>query len=432
MNGGGVLGGLVPSLDQPLLRVPAERLSVTTVQANRRVEKELAAILDECKLLGEHGAIGAEQAHGQLGELVRRLHGLKRKIEEGRTEQAEHEQRCRARLDYLGLCESGTVLQGDVLMEHAVEVSALESADLPVQTSRTARLVCEYLFRAGFNQTAEALVAAAGIAGLVDANMHAQAREIGTALLRGECSTALVWVSEHRARLRRHHSGLEFGLRQQEFIELVRRAERPAAIAYARAHFPAHAKSQMQQIQRAMATTAFPHAETAATAYPALFADSAWAGLQQQFLREHRLLHCASEQPRLLVGLSAGLAALRNPACTASDDDEDDADADATPPTRGGADPCPACSSREMRALGARLPYAHHTRSSLICALTGARMHENNPPYALPNGRLVSASALEQLPSSLGVSSSELSLVVDPRTGECFRRSEVRKVYILS
>mmetsp|Transcript_44583 Transcript_44583/g.103042 ORF Transcript_44583/g.103042 Transcript_44583/m.103042 type:complete len:123 (+) Transcript_44583:112-480(+) len=119
-------------------------------------------------------------------------------------------------------------------------------------------------------------------------------------------------------------------------------------------------------------------------------------------------------------------------ACTASDDDEDDADADATPPTRGGADPCPACSSREMRALGARLPYAHHTRSSLICALTGARMHENNPPYALPNGRLVSASALEQLPSSLGVSSSELSLVVDPRTGECFRRSEVRKVYILS
>ena len=218
----------------------------------------------------------------------------------------------------------------------------------------------------------------------------------------------------------------------------MRASERGRAIAYARAHFPAHSAAHMALIQRAMATTAFASAPVASAAYAPLFAESAWAALEARFVREHRLLNCAPERPPLLLALSAGLAALRNATCVEGGGGGDDhADADEEPDGAGldagvrrrreRASRCPACS-RHLRPLAARLPCAHHTRSALLCELTGARMDEANPPYALPNGRVVSAAALGGLGDSLP---SPSSLVLDARTGERFARANVRKVFIV-
>lgn len=91
--------------------------------------------------------------------------------------------------------------------------------------------------------------------------------------------------ADNRSRLAKSKSGLEFKLRLQQFIELVRAgpAQRAAAIAHARAHLApwvtgtaATAPQQQQQhlleLQRAVATLAFPAAaRERVPAYRALF-----------------------------------------------------------------------------------------------------------------------------------------------------------------
>lgn len=222
----------------------------------------------------------------------------------------------------------------------------------------------------------------------------------------------------------------------------MRAGERGAAICYARAHFPAHAASHMPQIQQAMATTAFATVAGASRAYSRLFDEAAWTSLERQFAREHRALNCAPERPPLLLALGAGLSALRNEACDdcqAGDDDEEELE-DAEPDgdgararacERAGARPCPACSA-ELRPLCARLPRAHHTRSSLLCALSGAPMDEDNPPYALPSGRLISARALRGAIDSSGRGREDPEPGESgPRSGERFHPADVRKVFIV-
>ena len=46
---------------------------------------------------------------------------------------------------------------------------------------------------------------------------------------------------------------------------------------------------------------------------------------------------------------------------------------------------CPVCS-KHFNELGKTLPFAHHSQSYLICALSGEPMNEHNPPLVLPNG----------------------------------------------
>jgi macrophage erythroblast attacher len=49
------------------------------------------------------------------------------------------------------------------------------------------------------------------------------ARRVVEALQQHDCSVALAWCDENRGRLRKIKSSLEFKLRLQEFLELVRK-----------------------------------------------------------------------------------------------------------------------------------------------------------------------------------------------------------------
>ncbi|KAJ1485277.1 hypothetical protein T484DRAFT_1794189 [Baffinella frigidus] len=106
--------------------------------------------------------------------------------------------------------------------------------------------------------------------------------------------------------------------------------------------------------------------------------------------------------------------------------------------------------------MAAKLPLANRLRSLLVCPITGQVMDEQNPPLALPNGRVYSSSALlemagarerevldEQppplaLPNGGVCSSSALLEMAGARegqieciaTGETFDFSDLRKVFI--
>jgi macrophage erythroblast attacher len=50
-----------------------------------------------------------------------------------------------------------------------------------------------------------------------------------------------------------------------------------------------------------------------------------------------------------------------------------------------------------MRKLGQKLPFSHHTQTCIQCKVTGEMMNENNQPLFLPTGFVVSERALDRI-----------------------------------
>lgn len=58
---------------------------------------------------------------------------------------------------------------------------------------------------------------------LCDMHIFADVRDVIQSLKQHDCSAALAWCAENRSRLKKIKSSLEFKLRLQEFLELVRK-----------------------------------------------------------------------------------------------------------------------------------------------------------------------------------------------------------------
>jgi hypothetical protein len=77
----------------------------------------------------------------------------------------------------------------------------------------------------------------------------------------------------------------------------------------------------------------------------------------------------------LALGLSAGLASLKLPACY----DQTQRNVD-----------CPVCDTDGLGILAKEVPWSHHVNSVIVCRITGKIMDEDNPPLCLPNGQVYS------------------------------------------
>jgi macrophage erythroblast attacher len=146
-----------------------------------------------------------------LDQLVTRLQGLKRKLADvGRAERDEAA-RCRARLEHLAAL--GAPARG---------------ATVAWNRPRLDRILVDHLLRSGCHESASALAGAAGIRDLCELSVFGGARRVADALRSRDAAPALAWCGEQRARLKKAKSPLEFKLRLQEFIELLRKARRSA------------------------------------------------------------------------------------------------------------------------------------------------------------------------------------------------------------
>ena len=83
-------------------------------------------------------------------------------------------------------------------------------------------------------------------------------REIEKSLENHDTSKCLMWCQENRSKLRKQKSTMEFNLRVQDFIELVRSDKRLDAVKYARKHFASVEMDYASLIQQCMALLAFP------------------------------------------------------------------------------------------------------------------------------------------------------------------------------
>ena len=409
--------------DQPLLRLPHELVKRNLRNTQRYLEREKDYILPALKDAANASLSSKqtpEQTAASLDAMITRMQTFKRKLEELNNEEDSLHDHTSKRIRHL---------------QDLYDINSLTDVKY-YQWSRTPldRLTVDYLLPSGFSQTAASLAEAKQISHLIDLDTFTSCHKIATSLDSGETKEALRWIQENKNSLKKliqapyKTTTLEFELRLQQFIELVRDGKIIQAKEHAESHLAPHAASRSEHFMHAAGLLAQP-SNTPAEPYKTLFSAARWPYLSGLFIETHHTLLSLPVQPLLHVALSAGLSALKTPACHSQYNP-------ASSSTPGHAriatntSLCPICSM-ELNDLARNVPYAHHTTSSV----------EENP-VVLPNARIYGRARLEELQrklamAGLGVTAGEEveigkdGNVVDPTTGERFSWQEVRKVYIM-
>jgi len=294
-------------------------------------------------------------------------------------------------------------------VDHLKEHDSLNQAVVTEwKKSRLDRLLVEYLLRTGCYNTATKLAASRGIEGLTNLDVFLVAREVEQSLAARDTTKCLAWCHDNKSKLRKLNSSLEFNVRMQEFIELIKGDRRIDAIRHARKHFTGQDTGHLPSIQRCMALIAFP--DTEVSPYKDLLSGSRWDDLISQFRGENLKLYQLSSQSAFSVVLQSGLSALKTPHCYRG--------------STGHNPDCPVCL-RSLNSLASPLPYAHCSQSRLVCHISGEQLNENNQPLMLPNGYVYGQKALQnQADDNNGI-------ITCPRSRQTFNINEAEKVFVM-
>ncbi|KAG0245563.1 CTLH/CRA C-terminal to lish motif domain-containing protein [Mortierella sp. GBAus27b] len=385
------------SLEHPFIKIPVEKLKSSLRTSQKHIEKEIANLTDKVAEISKKSAQGSmdpTQVEAALETIVNRLGTLKRKLKDTRADEALYSHRTKVRLQHL---------------QDFTSISTLDSDEYARWSRvRLNRIVIDYLLREGFRETASLLAKSEHIEDLVDIELFAQSAKVEQALARQSCTECLQWCKENNSSLKKIKSTLEFSLREQEFIELVRERRTPEAIAYAKKYLTPWQETHMREISHVMGLLAFS-SNTNCYPYKRLYDKSRWNDLITLFRSNNFALQFFTPEPLLNVTLQAGLAALKTPMCYQPDNRNIY---------------CPVCDPETLGALAAELPLSHHFNSSIVCRISGQIMNEDNLPMALPNGYVYSHKALTEMARLNN------GRVTCPRTNMVYDITQIKKVFI--
>ncbi|WFC96796.1 GID complex subunit containing RING finger motif [Malassezia brasiliensis] len=438
-------------IEQPLLRVPVDEMRMQLKTQQRLWERDYAYCTGVLQAHAD-GAHAEQVPHDteRVQDALQRLRTLRDRLAELQRRAQHLLQDTQARAEYLGAVYSLD------LASHAFEEWCLV---------RLNRMVIDYMLRRGAFASAEALAAQQRLAPLVDLPVFAQIRKVEVSLVPDDgagdapsCATALAWCSENKVALRKAQSTLELELRVQEYVEMVRDrtpASLRAAARYARKYLvpwlgaapapgddaregpPAAARTL---VSRAMGLLAVP---PGSWPYRDLYDPQRWRRLRDAFRAIALQVYDLPPTPLLHVALSAGLSALKTHACGSAPGKDvamvptgglpsagsslflaDSLEPDCPSQTDDRHPDCPVCYTRQLGTLAREVPFSHQGQSRLVCRITGRQMNDTNPPLCLPNGRVYSEAALQQLAAD----SADRSTVTCPRTGARFPLAACRKL----
>lgn len=398
-------------LDQPLLRLPSELLRKNFRSAHFTIEKDTSALktlLKDSATAAVSGRATQQDVLRSLDSMLARMRGVKRKLATCADDEARLHAHAAARIAHLDELYAMTSVD-DVKYE-------------AWSRKRLDRLLADYLLRHGYNESAKELAQQRGMENLVDMDTFVAMSRIRDALVKGSVTEALAWCTDNKKELRKMESKLEFMLRFQQYIELVRTqssSKLTEAIAHAKKHLIPFRAAFPREVQQACGLLAFPPSSPASAAYADLYKPSRWTDLADLFTTTHNNLLALPAVPLLHVALSSGLSALKTPACHAHSSSSDSASASSDPAAAVastlGHGVCPICST-ELNELARNVPYAHHTKS-----------HVEHDLRLLPNGCVYGKDRLELQAKKGGLSADH---VKDLRTGEVFTTDSLKKVFI--
>ncbi|KAF1935802.1 protein FYV10 [Clathrospora elynae] len=417
-------------LEQPLLRMPYELSRRNFKNAQRVIEHSTTTLTSSLTATTKAASnlAAADTTLGSLDTMISKMQGLKRKLDNLHEEEARIHRSAKARLHHL---------QDLYQVQSLVDVKYDEWS-----RTRLSRLLVDYLLREGYAESAAHLAQSKGITELVDVDAFVACQKIETSLREGMSSgLALEWCKEHGKELKKGGSMLEFELRLQQYIELVRQGHQAGVsgmeglemeddgmngvsigggvggetkLVEARAHAKKYLSmnGDFELMRRAAGMLAYrPWDEV--EPYASLYSPLRWTYLADIFISTHHNLYSLPSRPLLHIALSAGLSALKTPACHSA---YTSSSANASSSTTS---VCPICST-ELNELARNVPYAHHTKSIV-----------EDAPVVLPNGRIYGSEKLRMFNEKVGTEAGWIRDPVGGLTGEKWKDSEVRKVYVM-
>ncbi|CAH0721040.1 unnamed protein product, partial [Brenthis ino] len=391
----------IKSLEHPTLKVPYEIFNKRYRNAQRVLDveaRQVASSVSDIDTVTKKGATAAE-IDSLLGGMVEKLTTMKRKASEAITEEVQAAFVCKKRLEHLK--EQAEALADPNAPQAKTQMNQWRKVRLD-------RMLVDYFLRNGYYDSANKLADARDLRDLTNVDIYMAAAEVERELAARRTARCLQWCADNRSKLRKLNSTMEFNIRIQEFIELVREDKRLEAVRYAKKHFSAYEEGQLEDIQHCMGMLAFPK-DTEVEPYKSLLSPSRWPALVVQFRVSHaRLLHPA-RLAALPAALQLGLAALNTPQCAG--------------PGAARAPACPACAP-PLDALAATLPHAHCSHSRLLCRISRLPLNEHNHPMVLPNGQVYGEKALKEMVKEHGS-------IICPKTKEVFSMDRVEKVYVM-
>ncbi|KAI1854499.1 hypothetical protein JX265_007632 [Neoarthrinium moseri] len=396
--------------DHPLLRIPLELLRKNFRSAHFELEKDKKNVVETLKETATRAVNNepppTEDVLKSLDAIIARMRGVKRKL----AASADEEQR-------LYRHETARV-------RHLAEIYAMHTTDDVKyevwSRTRLDRMLVDYMLRQGYGDSAQSLARERGIEDLVDVKTFEQMAQIRDSLRNGSVTEALAWCTagDTKKELRKMDSNLEFMLRYQQYIELVRPytpAKLSEAIKHAQRFLHPYRETHAAEVRQACGLLAVPpHRAASYPAYAALYAPQRWEALAELFVATHNRLLSLPSIPLLHLALTSGLSALKTPACHSAEGAHRQS-AEGRANVASLASVCPVCS-RELNDLARSVPYAHHTTS-----------HVEHDLVLLPNGRAYGRERLDDYARKAGLLDGQ---VKDLRTGEVFSEERLKKVYI--
>lgn len=417
-------------LDQPLLRMPYNLSRQTFKSAQRTLEHQTTNLTANLTSITKASmkTESPERTLHDLDSMINKMQTLKRKLEGLHDEEMRLNRASKARVQHL---------------QDLYDVKSLVDVKYEDWSrTRLSRLLVDHLLRNGYSESATHLAQSKGIEELVDVDAFVACHKIEKSLREGRNTTpALNWCKENGQTLKKMGGNLEFELRLQQYIELVRQGHEGSRdvdtnmdeggedygggvlmnrtaglqkLAEARIHAKKFLTTtgDTEIIQRAAGLLAYKPWDNVEP-YISLYSPTRWAHLADIFVTTHHTLYSLPSRPLLHIALSAGLSALKTPSCHSA---YTSSSANANSSTTA---VCPICST-ELNELARNVPYAHHTKSIV-----------ESDPVVLPNGRIYGRGRLESYNEKIGTAD---GWVVDPVGGvnsDPYRESEVRKVFIM-
>ncbi|KAK4158422.1 CTLH/CRA C-terminal to lish motif domain-containing protein [Chaetomidium leptoderma] len=422
-------------LDQPCLRLPYELLRKNFRSIHYPLEWDSTSVKNLLKETANgslNGKTSPQDVVKNLDQMLVKMRGLKRKL----TAAAEEEDRL--------------YRQMDSRVAHLRELADLNTVDdvkyEAWSRQRLDRLLVDYMLRHGYDSSAIALADERGMRDLVDIDTFVVMSKIRQSLEGGSVQEALAWCNENKKELRKMQSNLEFMLRCQQYIEMMRTGSQTKmleAIGHAKKHLTPFNETYPVEVSNMAGLLAY-RPDTHLEPYASLYSASRWQKLAETFVEAHLKLLNLPMTPLLHIALSSGLSALKTPACHStqaqvrSESQQDELQNGTTPtPTATASSSnhphhrqhhhhhgtaslttrvCPICST-ELNALARNVRYAHHGKSRLL----------EHDLVLLPNGRVYGRARLDEYAAKSGLAAGQVKDLV---TGEVVDVGELRKVFV--
>lgn len=331
----------IKGLEYSLIKVPYELfnkkyritqrvLEKEAYQLNNNHIKELETTVSRAstpKLNRINGEVkpNVDQLTNILTGVVDKLNQLKRKAIESISDEIESVSCCKRRLEHLkeDKIEELEVDQPRLpavgLNSHATNIfknNEVKLQNTEFNKKHLDRMLVEHFLRCGYYDTAIKLAEKAGIEDLTNIELFQVSRKVEESLMRHETQTCLAWCQDNKSKLRKIKSTLEFNVRIQEYVELMRDGKPMAAIDYARQYFSPLANDEPfnKELPRVLGLLAFRQ-DTKLEPYKSYFTEERWFTLVKQFRKDNFELYGLSSTSVFALTLQCGLSVLKTPHC---------------------------------------------------------------------------------------------------------------------